>query len=184
VTDAAACGALVADLLGRWTRLDLLVHNAGVTADRLLVQMEDAEWDRVMEVNLKGAFLCARAVLPPMVARREGHILNVASFAARSGARGQANYTAAKAGVIGLTLSLAREVGRQGIRANVIVPGAMRTGMTSGLTDVVWDGFRGASVLGTVQETEDVARLAVAVAGSRGVSGQVLQLDGRIAAWA
>ncbi len=184
VTDPGAVSGLVAGVLERWGRVDVLVCNAGVTADRLLLQMDDASWDRVLDVNLKGAFLCARAVLDPMVRQGGGHILNVASLAGRSGARGQANYAAAKAGLIGLTLALAREVGGQGIRVNAILPGVLATAMTAGLSPGALEAFTQANVLGRLGDPRDVARTVVAIAGARGVSGQVFQLDSRIARWA
>src|SRR6185437_16827150 len=110
VTRRAQVQAAVEQCVVRWSRVDALINNAGVTADGLVSQMSDDDWDRVMDVNLKGAFLCSQAVLPTMLKQRDGHIINIASFAAR-GQRGQANYAAAKAGMIGLTTSLARETG-------------------------------------------------------------------------
>jgi 3-oxoacyl-[acyl-carrier protein] reductase len=115
VTDAATARQVVRRTVERWGRLDALINNAGITANQPAWQIGDADWDRVLAVNLKGAFLCAQAVLPTMLRQRDGHIISLASFAARVGARGQASYAAAKAGVIGLTASLAREVGSAGV---------------------------------------------------------------------
>ena len=183
VTDRRQVVATLRTILERWGRVDALINNAGVKEDCVLVRMDDPAWDRVLDVNLKGAFLCAQAVLEPMLAQGGGHILNIASFAGRTGAVGQANYTASKAGLVGFTLSLAREVGPQGVCVNAVLPGAMHTGMTAALPSGVWDGFRGASVLGKVNEPAAVAPWLVELAGNRSISGQVLQLDGRITRW-
>ena len=125
--------ATVGAVLDRWGRLDALVNNAGVNLDRLLLQTDADDWQAVIDVSLKGAFLCSRAALGPMSRQGSGLILNVASHAARSGPAGQSAYAAAKAGLIGLTLALAREVGASGIRVNAVLPGVLPTAMTSGL---------------------------------------------------
>lgn len=183
VTDADAVEALVAEVLHRRGRLDLLVNNAGVTRDGPLPRLDDDAWNRVLDVNLKGAFLCARAALGPMTRRGNGHILNIASFAGRSGARGQANYAAAKAGLIGLTLSLARETAASGIRVNAVLPGVLPTAMTRDLPAEVIAGFASANLLGRLNQPADVARAVVQFADLRDVSGQILQLDSRVSRW-
>jgi 3-oxoacyl-[acyl-carrier protein] reductase len=175
--------AAVDQIQAQWGRLDLLVNNAGITADRAVMQMAEADWDRVIEVNLKGAFLCSQAVLKPMLKQRDGHILNITSFAARQGTRGQANYAAAKAGLIALTESLAKEVGGRNIRVNAILPGVLRTRMTAKLTDEQLADFAQANALGRLNEIAEVARFIGFLAGTQNVSGQVFQLDSRIARW-
>jgi len=183
VTDSGSVAAAVAQVQDRWGRIDALVNNAGVARDQLLVRMEDAVWDEVLAVNLRGAFLCARAALPGMVGRGEGVILNVASFAARGGGAGQGAYAAAKAGLIGLTLSLAREVGSLGIRVNAVLPGVLPTAMTSGLGPETLATYAAANALGRINEPVTVARQIVQVAEAREISGQVIALDSRIARW-
>jgi 3-oxoacyl-[acyl-carrier protein] reductase len=183
VTDAAQVEAAAREIQARWGRLDVLINNAGVTCDRLLVQTDDAAWNRVLDVNLKGAFLCARAALGPMIARRDGLILNIASFAARSGPAGQAAYAASKAGLIGLTLALAREVGAEGIRVNAVLPGVLPTALTATLPARVREGFVAAGVLGRLNQPTAVAQAILALTDLADASGQVWSLDGRISPW-
>jgi len=183
VTDGAQVRKAVADVVSRWGRLDALVNNAGTTADQLLVRMTEADWDRVLDVNLKGAFRCSQAVIRQMIQQRDGHILNIASYSGRTGARGQANYAAAKAGLIGLTESLAKEVGSRNVRVNAVLPGVLPTPMTAGLSREVRDRFAAANALGRLNTVEEVARFIVFLAEMQNVSGQVFQLDSRIARW-
>jgi 3-oxoacyl-[acyl-carrier protein] reductase len=174
---------VVSNVEARWGRLDLLIHNAGVTADRLLARMSETDWDTVVDVHLKGAFFCCQAVLPAMVRRREGQILNISSFSGRSGAVGQANYAAAKAGLIGLTMSLAREVADFGIRVNAVLPGVLPTRMTATMTGAAREALVGANLLKRMNSLEEVASLVVAVACAQDVSGQIFQWDSRIGRW-
>lgn len=183
VTNRAQVSAIVEQILARWGRLDALINNAGVTADRLLLQMDAADFARVLDVNLKGAFLCAQAVLRPMMKQRDGHIINLASFAAKRGAAGQCNYAAAKAGLIGLTTSLAKEAGSRNIRVNAILPGVLPTPMTAPLNDETLRAFAAANALGRLNEVGEVARFIVFLAGMKNVSGQLFQLDSRVAPW-
>ncbi|HXG48642.1 MAG TPA: SDR family NAD(P)-dependent oxidoreductase [Methylomirabilota bacterium] len=183
VTDPAAVGVAVDAVLARWQRIDLLVHNAGVALDRACWQLGDEDWDRVLAVNLKGAFLCARAVLRPMLRQRGGHIINISSFSGRAGARGQANYAAAKAGLLGLTQSLAREVGSRNIRVNAVLPGVLPTAMTAGLPSEQMADFARANALGRINSTDEVARFVAFLATMENVSGQVFQLDSRVVPW-
>ncbi|MEI7728829.1 MAG: SDR family NAD(P)-dependent oxidoreductase [Verrucomicrobiota bacterium] len=183
VTCAEHAQGAVGLALKRWGRVDMLVNNAGLTRDAALVQMKAADWEQVLGVNLKGAFLCSQAVLRPMLKQRDGHILNVTSFAARTGTRGQANYAAAKAGLLGLTESLAREVGARNIRVNAVLPGVLLTPMTAGLKPEVLAEFEHANTLGRLNSIEEVARFMVFLAGTRNISGQLFQLDSRIASW-
>ena len=183
VTSAADVARAVGQVLERFGRLDVLVNNAGVTADRPCWQITDGDWERVLAVNLRGPFLCARAVLPAMIGQRQGHILNMASFAARTGPRGQASYAAAKAGLVGLTESLAREVGGHNIRVNAVMPGVLPTPMTDGLSEAVRAGLAAANTLGRLNAVEEVARFVAFLAGLQNVSGQVFQLDSRVGRW-
>ncbi len=183
VVDRASVGRAFEAVDRAAGRLDALINNAGVTEDGLLATMPDAAWDRVVGTCLKGAFLCSRSALERMLPRGAGHIVNVSSLAARTGAIGQANYAAAKAGLIGLTLSLAREVGTEGISVNAVMPGVLATRMTAALPRQVLERFARASVLGRINTVEEAARWIVDLAGSRGVSGQVWELDGRISRW-
>jgi len=183
VTDAAAARHIVRRTVERWGRLDALVNNAGVTLDEPSWQIGHADWDRVLAANLKGAFFCAQAALPTMLRQRDGHIISLASFAARVGARGQASYAAAKAGVIGLTTSLAREVGSRNIRANAVLPGVLPTPMTQDLPADTLAAFARANTLGRLNSIAEVTRFIVFLAGLQNVSGQCFQLDSRIARW-
>jgi 3-oxoacyl-[acyl-carrier protein] reductase len=183
VTEAAAAKRVVQQTVARWGRLDVLVNNAGLTADHLSWLIPDADWDRVLAVNLKGAFLCAQAALPPMLRQRDGHIINLATFAARAGARGQSNYAAAKAGLIGLTQSLAKEVGLRNLRVNAVLPGVLPTPMTAGLPADTLAGFASANTLGRLNSVAEVARFIVFLAGMQNISGQCFQLDSRVARW-
>jgi 3-oxoacyl-[acyl-carrier protein] reductase len=181
VTDRAQAQKAVAEVVARCDRLDALVNNAGVTAEQLLVQTSAADWDHALEVNLKGAFLCSQAVLRHMLHQRDGHIINLASFAGRTGARGQAAYAAAKAGLIGLTRSLAKEVGSRNVRVNAVSPGVLPTPMTAGLSQDALHRFATANALGRLNSVEEVARFIVFLASLQNVSGQLFQLDSRIA---
>ena len=183
VTQGAACERVVAEILDRWGRVDLLIHNAGVAADRLVAGMADDDWDRVLDVHLKGAFLCSRAVLPAMTRQADGQIVNVGSFAGKGGPIGQANYAAAKAGLIGLTLSLAREVAASGIRVNAVLPGVLPTRMTAGLKEPVRQALVAANLMQRMNTLDEVVRLFLGLAEARNVSGQVIQWDSRIARW-
>jgi len=161
----------------------LLVLCAGLLRDAPLGRMEEADWDAVLDVNLRGAFLCAREALRGMLRLGRGHIVAVGSYSALTGPAGQANYAAAKAGLIGLIQSLAREGGRRGVRANCILPGFLETRMTRGLPAAVVEKARAAHVLGRFNTPAEVARFVAFLDGMPHVSGQVFQLDSRIRRW-
>lgn len=183
VSDRASVTSAVNAVMERWGRLDALVNNAGVTADALSWQLSEEDWDRVLAVNLKGSFLCAQAALRPMLRQRDGHIINIGSFSGRAGQRGQANYAAAKAGLIGLTESLAKEVGSRNVRVNAILPGVLPTPMTAKLSETQLADYAAANALGRINSLSEVAQFIVFLAAMRNVSGQVFQLDSRIARW-
>lgn len=174
---------LVERILKRWNRIDVLINNAGAVADASLAQMDDADWEKVLSVNLKGAFICAQAVLRPMLRQRSGHIINISSLSGRAGARGQANYAAAKAGLFGLTTSLAREVGSRNVRVNAVLPGVLPTRMTAHLSPDQMAAFAEANALGRINSLGEVARFIAFLATTENISGQLFQLDSRIAPW-
>lgn len=184
VTKKENAATVVSEVLERWERIDVLVNNAGLTADKLLANLNDSDWDRVLDVNLKGAFLCSQAVLPPMLKQRAGHIVNIASFSGRTGAVGQANYAAAKAGLIGLTQSLAHEVGSRNICVNAVLPGVLATSMTAKITPETMAAFAQSNALGRINSVSEVAKFVVFLTTMGNVSGQIFQLDSRIARWA
>ncbi len=183
VTIRSHAEAAAQQILARWGRIDVLINNAGITADGLIRQIGEADWEKVLAVNLKGAFLCSQAVIGQMIKQRDGHIINVASLSGRSGARGQANYAAAKAGLFGLTQSLAREVGSRNVRVNAVLPGVLPTPMTARLGEPQLAEFAAANVLGRLNTVAEAARFVVFLAGMQNVSGQLFQLDSRICRW-
>lgn len=183
VTDAEQVNAVVQSVEQRWGKIDLLIHNAGIAEDDLVARMTDEAWKRVLDVNLRGAFLCARAVLPGMVARRDGQILHIASFSGRVGRTGAANYCASKAGLLGLTTSLAREHGRDNLRVNALLPGFLRTKLVGTLSEADLAANAASNTLNRLNSVEEVARFATFLATMRNVSGQIFQLDSRIAPW-
>lgn len=183
VGDRRQITAGASDIIQRWGAIDVLINNAGVAADNLLARMNESDWDTALRVNLKGAFLCAQAALETMIPRRSGHIINISSYAAKAGASGQSNYAAAKAGLVGLTQSLAREVGIHNIQINAIFPGVLPTAMTRNLPHAALDDFARANVLNRLNDPAEVARFIVFLAGMKNISGQVLPLDSRISRW-
>ena len=164
-------------------RLDMLIHNAGATADELLSRLSVDAWDQCLDVNLRGAFLCARAAIQPMLRVREGQIVFVGSHAAH-GALGQAAYASAKAGLFGLSNSLARELGDHNIRVNTVCPGLLPTSMTAALPPHRLEELVQANLLGRINDLEEVARFVAHLADTRNISGQIFQLDSRVNRWA
>ncbi|MBB5031653.1 SDR family oxidoreductase [Prosthecobacter vanneervenii] len=181
VTCADSVRAFFATLTG----LDLLINNAGVCCDASTLKMSEADFDHVVNVNLKGAFFTTQAAVKLMSRQRHGHIINIGSYSALSGPAGQANYAAAKAGLIGLTQSTAKEYGPRNIRANCILPGFLDTKMTRHLIEDAArkDDLLGSHVLGRLNSPQDAARFIAFLQSMENVSGQVFQLDSRIRRW-
>jgi 3-oxoacyl-[acyl-carrier protein] reductase len=145
--------------------------------------VSEADWDVIIAVNLKGVVNCAQAALRPMLKRREGHIINIASFSGRVGQRGQTSYAAAKSGLFGLTASLAKEVGSRNVRVNAVLPGVLPTAMTSRLTEMQLAEFTAANALRRLNSIAEVARFVVFLSTLQNISGQLFQLDSRPARW-
>jgi 3-oxoacyl-[acyl-carrier protein] reductase len=183
VSSKSSIESAVQAALARWGRVDVLLNNAGLAKDQALARMEKEDWEQVLAVNLKGPFLCSQAVLRHMLKQKSGHIINISSWSGRAGARGQANYAAAKAGLFGLTTSLAREVGSRNIQVNAVLPGVLPTRMTAGLGAEHIHACAQANALGRINSLDEVARFLVFLASMRNVSGQIFQLDSRIGPW-
>lgn len=180
VADEAGVNALVRAVETDLGSLDILVNNAGITEDNLLLRLKDADWERVMDVNLKGAFHTIRAAARGMMRRRDGRIINITSVVGVAGNAGQANYAAAKAGLIGLTKSVAKELASRGILCNAVAPGFIETEMTAVLGDAVREELQGQSALGRLGTPEDVAAVVRFLAGPGAgyITGQVIVVDG------
>jgi len=180
VAQAADAKRLVDETIAAFGALHILVNNAGLTQDELLLRMSEEQWDRVLDVDLRGAFLCTKAALRPMIRQRWGRIINIASVAGLVGNAGQANYAAAKAGLIGFTKSVAKEVASRNVTANAIAPGLVRTEMTAGLTEAQQQAVVGLVPLGRWATPEEIAPAAVFLASEESgyVTGSVLAVDG------
>jgi len=180
VSDGEAVQRTVKTIEGELSSVSILVNNAGITRDTLLLRMKDEDWDAVMDVNLKGAFHATRAVTRGMMKARDGVILNVSSVVGLSGNAGQSNYAASKAGLIGFTKSVARELASRSIRCNAIAPGYVATDMTAELTDDQVEALQGQIPMGRLGEPEDIAGVArfLCGPGARYITGQVLAVDG------
>ena len=183
VADAAACEAMVKEVLPRFGRLDILVNNAGVTRDGLMPMMKEADWDAVLDTNLKGAFHCMKAVYRPMMKQKYGRIVNLSSIVGLRGNAGQANYAASKAGLIGLTKSMAKELAGRNVTVNAVAPGFIDTDMTAALPEKAREAMLSTIPMGRLGQAEDVARAVAFFAGdaSAYVTGQVLCVDGGMA---
>ena len=180
VSDAAQAAATVATAAEALGGLDILVNNAGITRDNLVLRLSEEEWDAVLDVNLKGAFLCTKAALRPMLRRRSGRIINMTSVVAGTGNPGQANYAAAKAGLIGLTKTVAREVASRGITVNAVAPGFISTRMVEAITEEQRELVLGRIPLARFGTPADVAACVAFLASDDAgyITGQVLGVDG------
>jgi 3-oxoacyl-[acyl-carrier protein] reductase len=180
VADADAVAALVKQVEAELGSLDILVNNAGVTGDNLLMRLSDAEWDRVMATNLKGAFNTIRAASRGMMRRRDGRIINITSVVGITGNAGQANYAASKAGLIGLTKSVAKELASRNILCNAVAPGFIETEMTADLGESTREALLGQIALGRLGRGEEIASVVrfLSGPGAAYITGQVIVVDG------
>ncbi|MDB7815603.1 3-oxoacyl-[acyl-carrier-protein] reductase [Intestinimonas butyriciproducens] len=183
VADAAACDAMVKEVLSRFGRLDILVNNAGITRDGLMPMLKDADWDAVLDANLKGAFHCMRAAYRPMMKQKYGRVVNLSSIVGLRGNAGQANYAASKAGLIGLTKSMAKELAGRNVTVNAVAPGFIDTDMTAALPEKARESMLASIPMGRLGQGEDVAKAVAFFAGDGAgyVTGQVLCVDGGMA---
>ena len=191
VTQAEDVDAAVEELVGEWGKIDILINNAGILRDSQLVKVKDGEtqkrmsdemFDMVIDVNLRGVFICTRAVSPHMIQQKRGVILNASSVVGLYGNFGQTNYVATKAGVIGMTKVWARELGRYGIRVNAIAPGFIATEMVMAMPEKILDGMKQHTPLGRLGEPQDIANAYAFLASDQAsfISGTVLSVDGGI----
>ncbi|MDN7241279.1 3-oxoacyl-[acyl-carrier-protein] reductase [Planococcus sp. N028] len=180
VSDSEAVKAMIDETMKAFGSIDILVNNAGITRDNLMMRMKDDEWDDVINTNLKGVFICTKAVTRQMMKQRSGRIINIASIVGVMGNAGQANYVAAKAGVIGLTKTTARELASRNITANAVAPGFITTDMTDKLGEDIQKAMLGQIPLGRFGKPEEVAKAALFLASedSSYMTGQTLHLDG------
>ncbi len=183
VSDFGACEKFIQDVIAQHGRLDILVNNAGITKDGLLMKMTEEDFDLVLDTNLKGTFNCIRFVSRQMLKQRSGRIINLSSVSGVMGNAGQANYSASKAGVIGLTKACARELASRQITVNAIAPGFIETDMTEILSDSVKEEAVKQIPLGGLGKPEDIANLAVFLASEQAnyITGQVIHVDGGMA---
>ncbi len=180
VTDSGRVTEVVKEVTGKWGGLHILVNNAGITRDSLIMRMNDDQWDQVLGINLRGTFLFTRAAARPMMKGRQGRIINMASVSGLMGNPGQANYSASKAGVIGLTRTVARELASRNITVNAIAPGFIATEMTSALGEEILTEVRKQIPLGRLGEPQEVADAVLFLAGEAAgfITGHVLTIDG------
>ena len=171
---------MVGSVLDQWEYVDILVNNAGIIRDKLLMFLDEEDWDRVLEVNLKGTYLCSRAIMKTMIARRFGRIINITSPSALTGRAGQTNYSASKGGIISFTKSLSKEMARLGITVNAVCPGIISTPMTEDLDQETKSNLLDMIPMGRFGESEDVAWAVLFLASENAgyITGQVLAADG------
>lgn len=182
VSDYNSVKAMIGDIIQHYGRLDILVNNAGIVKDGLLMRMKETDFDKVIEINLKGTFNCIQNVARQMLKQRYGRIINMSSVVGIYGNAGQVNYAASKAGIIGLTKAVAKELGSRGITVNAIAPGFIQTDMTEGLNQELKEKMLAAISLGSFGTAEDIAHAACFLVsdGARYITGQVLGVDGGI----
>lgn len=174
---------MIAKVIEKYGKIDILINNAGITRDGLLMKMKESDWQSVLDVNLKGVFLCTKAVVRPMMLQKSGSIVNITSVVGITGNAGQSNYSASKAGVIGFTKSIAKEIGSKGVRVNAVAPGFINTKMTEALPEEVKKAYMANIPLKKYGEPEDIAEVVAFLCEdrSRYMTGQVLKVDGGMA---
>jgi 3-oxoacyl-[acyl-carrier protein] reductase len=184
VSQEASARAAVQAVVDRWGRIDILVNNAGITRDRLLLRMTPEDWDQVLAVDLRGAFLCTKYAMSYLVRQRRGRIVNISSAVGISGNPGQANYAAAKAGLIGFTKAVAREVASRNVTVNAVAPGFITTDMVQHLSEETRQQILSRIPMGRFGSPEEVAEVVVFLCsdGARYITGQVLGIDGGLLA--
>ena len=180
VSDYGACGRMAEEIIKKYAHVDILVNNAGVTRDNLILRMSEEEYDKVLDTNLKGAFNTIRHLSRSFLKQRGGNIINISSVSGVTGNAGQANYSASKAGLIGLTKSVARELAGKGVRVNAVAPGFIETEMTQALPEKAREAAVASIPAGRMGTVEDVARLVAFLAGKGAdyITGQVICVDG------
>jgi 3-oxoacyl-[acyl-carrier protein] reductase len=180
VTDTGAIEAMIGSTVERHGRIDILVNNAGITRDQLLLRMKREDWDQVIATNLTAAFVCAQAVLRPMIKARRGRIVSISSVVGQAGNAGQANYAASKAGLIGFSRALAREVASRNITVNIVAPGLINTDMTQAIADKAQGDWAAQIPLGRLGTTTDVAAAVCFLVSDEAsyITGQVLAVNG------
>ena len=174
----------IQQVVSHWGRIDILVNNAGINRDRLLLRMNTDDWDQVLQVDLRGAFLCTRFVMPHLIKQRSGRVVNISSVVGISGNPGQANYAAAKAGLIGFTKSVAREVASRNVTVNALAPGYITTGMVEKLSEDAREKILSRIPMGRFGVAEDVSEAVVFLCskGASYITGEVLTIDGGLIA--
>ena len=180
VADNASAKAMIERAIAEFGRIDILVNNAGTTRDNLIMRMKEADWDLVLNVNLKGAFNCSKAAIRPMMKQRYGRIVNITSVSGLAGQAGQTNYSSSKAGLIGFTKALAKEVGSRNITVNAVAPGFIETDLTADLPQELKDMFLQMTPMGRFAKPEDIAKAVAFLASDEAsfITGQVLSVDG------
>ncbi len=180
VKNTVQVDAMIRDTVERWGAVDVLINNAAMAKDGIMLRMTEEDWDDVVDTNLKGPFQCMRSAAHQMIKQRSGHIINISSIVGLQGREGQANYSSAKAGLIGLTKASAKELGPFNIKVNAVLPGYLPTDMGCNLSDVVHDRILKENVLGKASDPHEVADFIYHLSLMNNVSGQVFNLDSRI----
>ena len=180
ISDNEQFNNIVTDIFKEYGSIDILVNNAGITNDTLLMRMSDDQWDSVLNINLKGSFTCTRSVIKYMMKKKSGRIINITSIVGLTGNAGQANYAASKAGLIGMTKSIAKEVASRGITANCVAPGWIETAMTEQLSDDVKNKFLSQIPTGKIGHSKDIANTVIFLASKEAeyITGQTITVDG------